>query len=544
MIRKGKAMTEKETCSGKAADLRRRAEEIAREKAAQSPEDLEVLSPEETRQTLHDLRVHQIELMMQNEELRRAQAELDAARARYFDLYDLAPVGYVTLSEQGLILEANLTAATLLGVARSDLVKRPITRFILREDHDIYYLHRKQLFATGAPQVCELRLRRVDDSHFWARIDATSAQEVKGLPVCRLVMTDITGRKKREDEDALRASERRFRETLENVQLIALELDTEGRVVFCNDFLLHLTGWPQEEIVGQDWFSRFLPENERESVRAVHKKNLRTGTSFTHYENPIQTRNGELRHIRWNNTAVRGADGRVTSIIGLGEDITERKLAEEQIKRSLKEKEVLLKEIHHRTKNNMQVIYSLLSLQAKGIADPAIRVNFEEARNRVSTMALIHDKLYRSADLAHIDFKKYLQSLVAGIVDAYKRRDVVYSVDMESIPLDVNVGIPCGLIVNELVSNSLKYAFPDGKTGTIKVGINRKSESNHVLFVADDGIGFPAEVDFRNTWSLGLQLVNTLAEQLHGKIELSREKGTRFSITFPATSNSAGEQNG
>jgi len=330
MIRKGKAMTEIGTCSEKTADLRRRAEEIAREKAARSPEDPEVLSPEETRQTLHDLRVHEIELMMQNEELRRAQAELDAQRARYFDLYDLAPVGYVTLSEQGLILEANLFTATLLGVARSDLVKRPITRFILKEDQDIYYLHRKQLFETGAPQVCESRLRRVDGSHFWVRIDAVEAQDVNGTPMCRLVMTDITERKQREDEDAMRASERRFRQTLENVQLIAIEIDTEGRVVFCNDFLLNLTGWPQEEIIGHDWFGRFLPENERESVRAVHQENLCTGISFTYYENKIQTRNGELRHIRWNNTAVRGADGRVTSIISLGEDISERKRAEEE----------------------------------------------------------------------------------------------------------------------------------------------------------------------------------------------------------------------
>jgi len=132
-------------------DLRRRAEEIAREKAAPSAENLQALSPEETRQTLHELRVHQIELEMQNEELRRAQADLDAARARYFDLYDLAPVGYCTISEKGLILEANLTAATLLGVARGALVNQPFTRFILLEDQDIYYLHRRQLFETGAP---------------------------------------------------------------------------------------------------------------------------------------------------------------------------------------------------------------------------------------------------------------------------------------------------------------------------------------------------------------------------------------------------------
>ena len=129
---------------------------------------------------LHELRVHQIELEMQNEELRRTQAELDAARARYFDLYDLAPVGYCTLTEKGLILEANLTAATLLGVARGALVKQPITRFILKEDQDIYYLHRKQLFETGEPQACELRMLKKDGTTFWAHLPATAAQDADG----------------------------------------------------------------------------------------------------------------------------------------------------------------------------------------------------------------------------------------------------------------------------------------------------------------------------------------------------------------------------
>ena len=149
-------MTSKADRTAQAAELRKQAEEVACGEAALSPEHLAALSPEETRQTLHELRVHQIELEMQNEELRRAQVELDTARARYFDLYDLAPVGYCTLSEQGLILEANLTAAGLLGVSRGGLVKQPITRFIFKKDQDLYYLHRKQLFETGTPQALSL----------------------------------------------------------------------------------------------------------------------------------------------------------------------------------------------------------------------------------------------------------------------------------------------------------------------------------------------------------------------------------------------------
>jgi PAS domain S-box-containing protein len=164
------------------------------------PEYLEALSPEVARHALHDLRVHQIELEMQNVELRRTQEELEGSRARYFDLYDLAPVGYFTLSERGLILEANLTAAQLLGVTRGALVKQPLSRFILPEDQDIHYRHFKPLLETGAPQSWELRLLRKDAAPFWARVEATTAQDADGASVCRAAMSDITDRKRAEQE--------------------------------------------------------------------------------------------------------------------------------------------------------------------------------------------------------------------------------------------------------------------------------------------------------------------------------------------------------
>ena len=215
------------------------------------------------------------------------------------------------------------------------------------------------------------------------------------------------------------------------------------------------------------------------------------------------------------------------------ENITERKLAEERLERSLKEKTVMLKEIHHRVKNNMQVVYSLLNLQARGITDPVTRAMFEESRNRVMSMAMIHENLYRADDLAFIDFNKYLRGLTAEIVETYQRPGVSIVVDQESLPLDINVGIPCGLIANELVSNSLKYAFPEGSKGEIRLGINKNSSGDNVLTVEDNGIGFPVALDFRKTASLGLELVNVLTDQIHGTIELQAEHGTKFSITFP-----------
>jgi len=180
--------------SGKA--LRQLAEEIVRKKAALPPENSKAIPPEEIQKLLHELRVHQIELEMQNDELRQAMIELDDSRARYFDLYDLAPVGYFTISEKGLILEANLTAATMLGVTIVDLVKQPIYRLILKEDQDIYYLHRKRLLETGVPQTWELRLIKKDGTSLWVRMEATTVQNANGASVYRVVMSNIAEHKK------------------------------------------------------------------------------------------------------------------------------------------------------------------------------------------------------------------------------------------------------------------------------------------------------------------------------------------------------------
>ncbi len=186
--------------AGSTQALRLRAEALVHERDRAIPADPESLSPEAARRALHELRVHQIELEMQNEELRRAQDELETSRARYFDLYDLAPIGYLTLSEKGLILEANLTAAKLFGVERGSLVKQPLSRFVLPEDQDIFYLHRKALWDTGVAQTCELRVLKKDAAPFWARMEATTAQDAEGATVCRAVVSDIT-QSKREAED-------------------------------------------------------------------------------------------------------------------------------------------------------------------------------------------------------------------------------------------------------------------------------------------------------------------------------------------------------
>lgn len=219
--------------------LRKLAEESLSEASATVAEGMVVMKPEEANRMMHEIHVHQVELEMQNEELRRVQAELDASRARYFDLYDLAPVGYCTLSENGLILETNLTAATLLGVSRGALTRHPIQGFILKEDQDIFYLKRKQLFETREPKICELRMLKNDGTVFWAHMTAAIADDSDGTPVCRLALTDITER--RLAEDALRESEEKNRLLIEESLDAIIISDESGRILTWNKAVKDLT---------------------------------------------------------------------------------------------------------------------------------------------------------------------------------------------------------------------------------------------------------------------------------------------------------------
>ena len=221
-------------------------------------------------------------------------------------------------------------------------------------------------------------------------------------------------------------------------------------------------------------------------------------------------------------------------------DFSRRKKAEERIKRSMEEKEVLLKEIHHRVKNNLQIISSLLSLQTKYIKDEeALRI-FKDCQERVKAMALVHEKLYQSDDVANINYREYVRKLVSDLFQSYSRRParVQLDVDVEDISLNLDTAIPIGLIINELVSNSLKHAFPDQSKGElhVKLGKNKdggeEGKDNYVLVVRDNGIGLPEDIDYQDSGSLGMILVNALVKQVHGVIVLDREKGTQFTIKF------------
>jgi two-component sensor histidine kinase len=230
-------------------------------------------------------------------------------------------------------------------------------------------------------------------------------------------------------------------------------------------------------------------------------------------------------------------------------DITARKEAEERIRASLKEKEVLLKEIHHRVKNNLQVITSLLKLQSKYVKDKHAVEMFVESQQRVKTMALIHEELYKSVDMARIEFAPYVKNLAGQLHRLYgaRSRGIALEVQVADVLLDVDRAIPSGLIINELMSNSLKYAFPQAflaqhkeHPNTVRIELQEQNKERLMLRVSDNGIGLPADFDLHNTPTLGMQLVSTLAEQLRGTLDCRNEEGTQITITFASSKHKDG----
>jgi two-component sensor histidine kinase len=224
----------------------------------------------------------------------------------------------------------------------------------------------------------------------------------------------------------------------------------------------------------------------------------------------------------------------VIANLQLKQDITRRKRVEKKLKTSVKEKEVLLKEIHHRVKNNLQIIYSIINLQSGKIKDRKILNIFRQMQSRIRSMGLIHEKLYQSKDLARLDLGQYIQSLTVHLFHTYKIKadEINLTTDIDDVFFDIDTTIPCGLIINELVSNSLKHAFPGNRKGEVSVKMHKDQKGHYTLIVKDTGIGFPGDVDFRETDTLGMKLVSDLVKQLKGTIELIRIKGTEFKIIF------------
>lgn len=292
----------------------------------------------------------------------------------------------------------------------------------------------------------------------------------------------------------------------------------DGRISLTNPSALHLLQYNESEITGKP-LQILFPEQEWKKIKSNVAQIRNKETSFV-------TKDGEIIPVLVSTSVILDKDGNSVGILCVASDLRDHKQAEEA-----QRKEVLLREIHHRVKNNMQIVSSLLSLQSRYMENESYKQMFKESQNRIKSMALIHEKLYKSKTLETVNFREYITDLVQGLVQSYKGHNITVTIEVDDILLDVNTAVPCGLIINELVSNALKHAFP-GREGEIKVGLHA-SNGTIELVVADNGVGIPEGVDMKATETLGLRLVTILAEdQLNGKIKLTQDGGTEFCITF------------
>ncbi|MGB9978944.1 PAS domain S-box protein [Methanobacterium sp.] len=346
------------------------------------------------------------------------------------------------------------------------------------------------------------------------------------------ICEDISERKK--IENSIKDREEHLSLITDNMLDLIYQANNKGIFEYVSPSIKELLGYEAKDIIGKrdfEFISMVHPDDFElliDTLQAAIKtlKPKRVQHRFRHADG----------HYIWVETVgnpMSNDKGEFSGAVYITRDITELKNVENQLKSSLEEKEVLLREIHHRVKNNMQIISSLLNLQSRYLNDEKTVNVLNESRNRVRSMAMVHEELYRSHDLSKIDFADYIQRLLSGLFSSYGVDDnfIKPEINVKDVLLNIDIAVPCGLIINELVSNSLKHAFIHGQKGNISIKFHPKGEK-YELIVADDGIGIPENIDFENTKSLGLQLVNTLAKQLSGNIDIYRDTGTIFKIVF------------
>jgi PAS domain S-box-containing protein len=417
--------------------------------------------------------------------------------------------------------------SAILGRSPFDLVD-PGERVHLRSTiHDM--IARKDSFA-----LVEFAIARPDGGRAEIEVGGNPIRDAAGDIVgYRGIARDIGER--RRAEMALRESEERLRLCAATARFGTFDWDLTNDRHLWSPETYEIYGITQETRLTREIVMDLIYPGDRKDETFAAALDPAGPGGYTMEYRIIRASDGA---VRWVFVMARvffsgeGADCRAVRVLGALQDITDRKQAEESMMGSLKEKEVLLKEIHHRVKNNLQIISSLLSLQSEKINNENPAQTFRESQDRIRSMALIHEKLYRSKDISRIDFAEYVRSLTAYLSRSYVTRPgIEIAIDIRDVSLDIDTAIPCGLIINELVSNSLKYAFPGGRAGEVRIGLAR-CDNEYTLTVGDNGIGLSADLDFRNTASLGLQLVNTLVGQLDGTIELDPSGGTMFRITF------------
>jgi PAS domain S-box-containing protein len=477
-------------------------------------------------------------------ELVASEQHLRASESRYRELFENHPdmcatVDYAT----EIIQDCNQQLAKQLGYTKEEIIGKSILDLYQRDAMQSRHADREALLADGHVHDLERVLRRKDGSLIEASLSISVVDDGRGGRIATAVWRDISDRKQAARDAQFmisRRSEERFRILLDGVKDYAiLLLDPEGYIKSWNAGAERIQGYTESEIIGKH-LSIFYTEEDRTRghVAEVLEIAERTG-KFA--EEGWRVRKDGTRF--WGSvviTPLYDPQGNLEAFAKVTRDDSERRRTDEALRErqerltaSLKEREVLLQEVHHRVKNNLQVVSSLLNMQMRQSADEHAQSALAESRQRVAAIALIHEKLYQSKDYAGVPFSDYVRTLAADVFHAagspYGR--VELEIDVESVSLAVDKAIPCGLILSELLTNTLKHAFPNEREGRVQVSLHQ-SDADLELVVADDGIGMPADFNVEDSTTLGMQLVTTLVEQLEGRLEIVRRDGTQFKVQF------------
>ncbi|GBE16064.1 putative sensor histidine kinase pdtaS [bacterium BMS3Abin14] len=376
----------------------------------------------------------------------------------------------------------------------------------------------------------ELEFIHKDGGTVWGEVTIRFLRDTDGKAIGLMGVTrDISKRKLA--EDALKESEERFRTAFrtspDSININRLE---DGIYIDINEGFTGITGYSREDVLGKSSLEIDVWADPGDREKLV--EGLKRTGKVENMEAIFRMKDGRLVTglMSAKSFSLRG----VPHILSVTRDINELKAAQDMLTASVEEKDLLLKEIHHRVKNNLQVISGLMNLQAHHVTDDETRNIYRESQNRVITMALIHEELYQAADLAHVDLAAYIQNLTSNLFQSYgaKQDRVKLILETEHIEMVVDTAIPCGLIINELISNSLQHAFPGGREGEIRIGFRELARGEYELTVSDNGVGLPDGFDVRETKSMGLQLVALLVDQLGGALDVSGGDGARFSMRF------------
>jgi PAS domain S-box-containing protein len=398
---------------------------------------------------------------------------------------------------------------------------------VLPADRDRVTRLAHKLITEGGPLSFEMRVMRPDGAVRLLEVEEKLETDPTGRPV-RVVGTfhDVTEHRK--DEEAWLA----LAAIVESSGDAIVGMTLDGVIESWNEGAVKIYGWAAAEVIGKRMCFLVGRERHDELVRTLAR--VRGGERVPTFETVARRKNGSSFEASITMSAIPDVTGGLVGVSAITRDITDVKSAAVRLEESLREKEILLREIHHRVKNNLQVIASLLALQASVAPEGVVRHELEESQTRIQSMALVHELLYESKDLASIDLGGYIRGLVDRLVRTFRPTEGI-SVSIEipdGIHLDIDSDVACGLVVNELVSNALRHAFPRGRHGRVAISVERGEGRGLVLVVSDDGVGLPAGFDLGAVRTLGLQVVGSLAKQLRGALVVSREHGTSFRLSF------------